>query len=209
MDYYVALTGLPGCGKETFKDSLFAAARARGLGTFHISFTDVLRDECNAQDLECNRENYTNVANALRAAHGSDVLAERIVQKIHKIQAEETDSSKLFVLEAVRNPRESHLFRDKLGETYRLVAIAAPRDLLIERIRGRRRVDEQPGATDSRQVAEQLLDREFGVGQPPTGIRVGDCIEQADVRIENSGGLEALAQQAWNLLKEMVRSEFL
>jgi len=202
MDTYIALTGLPACGKETLKDALFRAAEKRGVKTFHISFTDVLRDECNVRGLECNRQNYTDIANDLREKHGSDILAERIVEKVRTIQKEEDDCEKLFVLEAVRNPRESELFKERLGDRYALAAITAPRETLIERMQSRKRVDEQPGALDSRKTAEALLDREIGIGQPPTGLQVGKCLEQADIRVDNSGSMEQLEEQADQILAE-------
>lgn len=204
MDLYLALTGLPACGKETLKDFLFQAAREKDLDTHHISFTDVLRDECARRGLQCNRENYTTVANELRAEFGSDILAERIVEKIHAIQSKKTDLRRLFVLEAVRNPREADLFRLRLGKGFALVAITAPHEQLIERIRIRKRLDEQPGVMDSHAAAQALLDREWGVGQPETGLRVGDCIAAADVQIDNSGDMRALEMQTRQFLENLM-----
>ncbi len=202
MDVYVALTGLPACGKETFKDLLFLAATERGFQNHHISFTDVLRDECVRRGVECNRENYTNIANALRSEFGSDILAERIVEKVQGVQAQQ-QASRLFVLEAVRNPREADLFRSRLGNGFALVGITAPRELLIERIRTRKRLDEQPGVMDSRAAAEALLDREWGVNQPETGLRVGDCLAVSDFLIDNSGDLQSLEMQVRRLLARL------
>ena len=204
MDYFVALTGLPACGKETFKEALFEVARETGFVPFHISFTDVLRDECKARQMECNRENYTQVANQLRASRGSEALAERVVEKAESIRAEHAAGDCFFVLEAVRNPRESALFREKLGEGYTLVALTAPRETLIERIQSRKRVDEQPGAIKSRETIENMMDREWGIDQPPTGLQVGKCLEIADFTVDNSRDLEHLLHEARRLLRQIL-----
>jgi len=84
---------------------------------------------------------------------------------------------------------EVEAFREAFGEAFRIVSVEAPFDLRAERLDARGR-----DATDSDLEALRARDeRELGFG-------MGEVMEAADYRIENTGSLEAFQEHVRELL---------
>jgi dephospho-CoA kinase len=84
---------------------------------------------------------------------------------------------------------ELDAFRDRFGDDFVLVSIEAPFEVRRERIEERGRDD-----PDS-ETLEERDERELGFG-------MGDAMERADVRIENTDSLERFREQITALLEE-------
>lgn len=162
----VGVVGMPASGKSE------AARLARDEDVPVVTMGDVIRDEVERRGLEPTDENMGRVATALRDEEGDDAVARRCVEEIRA-----HDGSTVLV-DGLRSDEEADYFRDEFGEGFTLVAVEAPFETRLERVRDRDRDDDMATADELRDRDE----RELGYG-------MGEAIENADVRIRNDGSL--------------------
>jgi dephospho-CoA kinase len=129
------------------------------------------------------------LGNAIRGEFGAGELSKRLLQNI--------DLNKHYVLTTIRNPAEIEEFR-KTG-VFVLVHVNAPQAKRFERMVERAR-EKDPITFD---VFLALDRRELGDGQPEHGLRIGDCIAQADFTVMNDGSLEEFEQKVEKLVQEL------
>lgn len=166
----IGFVGLPGSGKSE------AAAVARELDIPVVTMGDVIRAECRDRGLDPACDHGT-VAKALREENGPAAIAERSLPTIESAR-EDADA---VVVDGIRSDVEVEEFEAAFGEAFTLVSIEAPFETRAERLdlRGRDVSEEEGGesleARDSRELR-------FGMGE---------AIEGADIRIENTDTLES------------------
>ncbi len=179
----VGVTALPCSGGGSFAQFLVSK------GFEPLSYSDILRGELREMGREVTREAMQNLGNAIRSEFGPGELSKRLLASI--------DSKKKYVLTTIRNPAEVEVLR-KAGD-FVLVHVNAPQQKRFERMLERAR--EKDPLTHEMFLA---LDRmELGEGQPEHGLRIGDCIAQADFTVMNDGSMEDFEKNVEAFVQEL------
>ncbi|ATW88956.1 dephospho-CoA kinase [Halohasta litchfieldiae] len=178
----VGTVGLPGSGKG----ELAAVAREEGLSV--VTMGDVIRQACRDRGRDPSTDHGT-VAKALREEHGPAAIAERSLPLVRDA-VEETDTDTVLV-DGLRSMVEVDAFRDAFGDEFRIVSIEAPFDLRAERLAER-------GRDGSDSDLEQLRARD----QRELDFGMGEVMDAADYRIDNTDSLDAFRTTARELLVE-------
>ena len=165
----IAFVGMPGSGKSA------AADVARDLKIPVVVMGDVIRDEAARRGLPPTDRNLGAVGNDLREKEGPASIAARCLAKIRATGAP------VVVVEGIRSRSEVDLFR-KSSNGFQLIEVYVPDEIRLARIASRGRSDDANHQDLARAVADRDA-RELSWG-------MGDAIRAADLRIENSGGVE-------------------
>jgi len=160
----------------------------RGVSHGYHSLSDELRAEVRFRGLPADRDALREMGHELRLKHGSDVLSRRVLDRI-AYDLRQGLQYVVTIVDAIRNPAEVRLLRSSLGGDFVLVAIEAPVDAIMERIRDRARIGD---VVDDEDVARRVLAAEMGLNEPEHGHNIAECIALADVHIDNTGPLPAL-----------------
>lgn len=132
MARVVAVCGMPGSGKGEFAAILDAA------GVPIVSMGDMIRAEVARRGLEEAPHVFGQVAAALRAEFGEEVLAVRLCDRVDEL----LESHALVLIEGLRGTAEDDVFSGRWGEDYRTVAIDTDEELRFERIQRRGRSED-------------------------------------------------------------------
>lgn len=159
---------MPGAGKSV------AAAVARNLGIPVVRMGDCVWDEVKARGLPLVDEVVGGVAHEMRERHGPGIWAERTLEKVRKLGAEQV------VIDGVRSMAEVDVFHQGLGRDFVLVALHASPATRHPRLLARRREDE----ASSEEGAKARDRRELAWG-------IGEVIALADMMLLNEGHDEA------------------
>ena len=177
----IGLTGPMASGKSTVVNAL------KNKGFKYTSLSDMVREECQKNDLEENRDNLMATGQKLRQAFGAGVLGQRVAEKIQR------EGGEKWIIDGLRNPAEVEALRNL--PHFILVANIAPEELIVKRILERKRVDD----TLDEVTIRQKLRREMGEGEPPEGQQVGKCIEMADFTFENVMDMDRVEEEFMKL----------
>ena len=177
----VGVVGMPASGKSE------AACLARDEGVPVVTMGDVIRDEVERRGLEPTDDHMGDVATSLREEEGDGAVARRCADEIRAKDAP------VVVVDGLRSDDEADYFRDEFddGDRFVLVAVEAPFETRLKRVRARDRDDDVATADELR----ERDDRELGYG-------MGEAIDDADVRIVNDGSLEVLREAFRDVLTE-------
>ena len=175
----IGTVGMPGSGKSE------AAAVAEEAGVPVLIMGDVIRQECRDRGLDP-AQHHGRIAQALREENGPGAIAQRSLP----ILEDYLEDSDTVLVDGIRSDVEVEAFREAFGEDFTLVHVYAPRDLRKDRIETRGR----PGDSDG-EALEAREERERGFG-------MDDAIDLADVRVENTGTLEAFHEAFRDLLED-------
>ncbi len=181
----IGLTGPMASGKSTILDVL------KKLRYKHVTLSDMVREEARNLGIKEKRENLMNVGQNLRSKYGAGVLGFRALEKI------KFSGSDMWVIDGIRNPAEIDEIRK--GENVVIIANTAPEEMIIDRIRSRKRADD----TFDELSIRQKLRREMGEGEPEEGQQVGKCIEMADYVFENIVAFEEVENEFMKLYKRI------
>ncbi len=167
MAQVVAVCGMPGSGKGEFASVLAQA------GVPIVSMGDMIRAEVRERGLVEAPNVFGEVAAALRAQYGEDVLAVRLCDKVDEL----LQTHSLVLIEGLRGTAEDRVFLARWNERYQTVAVVADAELRYQRIQGRgRSEDGDRAAFDARN------EREIGWG-------LDVLIEQSTYTLSNDGDL--------------------
>ena len=175
----IATVGLPGSGKGE------AATQAEAVGIPVVTMGDVIRQACRDRGLDP-AEHHGEVAQALREENGPGAIAEESLPQIEDALGD----NDVVLVDGVRSGVEVDQFEAAFGDDFTLVSIEAPAELRKERLteRGRDNLDGES--------LEERDERELGFG-------MGEAMERADVRIENTESLEAFQER----IRDVIESE--
>lgn len=152
------------------------------------SLSDELRAEVRFRGLPVDRDVLRSMGHELRLKHGSGILSQRVLDRI-AYDVRQGAQSPVTIIDAIRNPSEVRVLRESLGGDFLLVAIEAPVDAIIDRIRARARAGD---VVDDDDLARQVLSAEMGINEPEHGHNIAECIALADVHLDNTGNLPQL-----------------
>ncbi len=172
--------GLAGSGKG----ELAAVAREHDIPV--VTMGDVIRQACRDRGLDP-AENHGTVAKALRAENGPAAIAERSLPMVRDA-VETTDT---VVVDGLRSMVEVEAFREAFGENFEIVSVEAPFELRAERLADRGR-DASDGDLEALRARDE---RELNFG-------MGEVMQAADYRVDNTDSLEAFRARAHELLLE-------
>jgi len=170
----IGLTGRMGSGKGELVKIL------ENKGFKKTSLSDMVRAEVRKRGKEVTRGEMQDIGNELRKNGGAGILGKLVKELIEK------NEPASWVIDGIRNPAEVEFLR-KLPD-FILLGVEASTDILLSRIKSRERDTDKI----SDEEIKSVLDREWGIGEPPDGQRVGDCMKIADYIIKNEGSLENL-----------------
>jgi dephospho-CoA kinase len=162
----------------------------RGVAHAYHSLSDELRAEVRFRGLPVDRDVLRSMGHELRLKHGSGILSQRVLDRI-AYDVRQGAQSPMTIIDAIRNPSEVRVLRESLGGDFLLVAIEAPVEVIIERIRARARAGD---IVDDDDVARQVLSAEMGLNEPEHGHNIAECIAMADVHLDNAGNLPKLRE---------------
>jgi dephospho-CoA kinase len=169
---YIAITGTIASGKGEVVKIL----KRRGFR--HYGFGEILRAELAKQGIEPTIENTASFANTMRAQHGADYLAKRLLQECEREMPQHA------VFESVRTLAELHTLR-RLPHLI-LIAVDAPREERYARLQSR-------GRRDGLETFEAFCAAEDAqLNGAAHEQQILDVMDAADVRIVNIGNLEEL-----------------
>lgn len=173
--------GLPGSGKGE------AATVAEDLAVPVVTMGDVVRQACRDRGLDP-AEHHGEVASALREESGPDAIAQLSLPLIE----DALETSDTVLVDGIRAGVEVERFEEAFGDAFALVCVEAPFEIRAERVESRGRDN-----TDDGESLRERDERELGFG-------MDEAIARADVRIENTGTLEAFHEKVRALLTEGV-----
>ncbi|AKH98584.1 AAA family ATPase [Halanaeroarchaeum sulfurireducens] len=177
----IGIVGLPGSGKSE------AAAVAREMDIPVVTMGDVVRAETEDRGLDPATD-HGAVAQAMREENGPAAIADRSLPIIESRLAE----AGTVLVDGIRAGAEVEVFEEAFGEDLTVVEIYAPFDLREGRLSDRGR---DTAAEDGGESLAERDERELGFGMDA-------AIDAADVRIENTGSLEAFRDRVRTLLEE-------
>jgi dCMP deaminase len=116
----IGVTGLNASGKDTFANYLCTK------GFYHVSLSDIIREEARKRGLALTRENLIWLGNELRKRHGASISAELALEK-----AKREAFGQHLVISSIRNLQELEFLKRK--GNFLLVAIVASPEKRYER----------------------------------------------------------------------------
>jgi dephospho-CoA kinase len=189
----LGLTGPPAVGKNEVMRQLRSIFEDRGAQVSQFSLSDEIRDEIARMDAAAERTSMRKVANDYRQQFGADVWARRVTRRIQDELTAESGTPfipRLFLVDAIRNPSEVREFQRSFDDRFRLLAVTAPIELILDNLRQRNRSDEDRSALVDLDSVQALVDKEMGVGQPEYGNQIAQCVQMANwPPLENDGSL--------------------
>ena len=168
MAWVVAVCGMPGSGKGEFAGVLAEA------GVPIVSMGDMIRAEVRTRGLVEEPHVFGEVAAALRAEHGEDVLAVRLCERVDEL----LKNHDMVLIEGLRGTAEDAVFSARWGKAYRTVAIEADPELRFTRILRRGRSED-----GDRAAFEARNERERGWGLDRLIADASDAIHN-DVELD-------------------------
>ncbi|MFH1706662.1 MAG: hypothetical protein ABIF71_01935 [Planctomycetota bacterium] len=166
----IGLTGLNAAGKGVVSGIL------AGHGYSLFSLSDVVREEARRLGRGVTRAELILTGNAMRAAGGPGVLAERIIGRLQEWS----------VIDSIRNPAEVAVLRGVPG--FRLLGVQAPAAVRFERMRRRGRLGD--AVTLERFMELEVQDN----SNDAAGLQIQACLALADAVIDNNGPLADLEE---------------
>lgn len=192
MDFYLGLTGLPGTGKEAVSRLITEELAAHGIRTLHYTLSGPISLELKRRGLPPDREQFRTVANEVRANLGNGAWATRTAREAHEVLATSDWTDVFVMIDGVRNPAESAIFKQLWGSRFHLLAVDAPEDVRRRNLTARSSPKDAAvlshlanASADSAAIAP-VLTAEMGIGQPQHGTNVVACIELADWTLVNA-----------------------
>jgi dephospho-CoA kinase len=168
----IGLTGRNASGKGAVADYL------KEVGFNYRSLSDVLRQELSARGQEHTREHLIAIGRELRAAGGSQVLAERIVAQL--------ESDQNHVIDSIRHPNEAAYLKEHCSG-FELWEVYAASEIRFTRIKSRGRIGD-PETLEQFEAFEHAEARRT----EESGQDLDGTAELMDQRIVNESSMEAL-----------------
>jgi dephospho-CoA kinase len=186
MKKIIGVIGEAGSGKSEIT-KIFES-----LGCPRLSLSDVLREIATKIGLSHSRENLINLGNALREQFGPAVLAMGLRDRIEEINAD------FVIVESIRNPEELRFLRQNFDST--MIGISMNEEKKFELMRARDR-EGDPKTWDEYMTFRSA---ELGKDNGSAGIKIEECLELCDIRMNNDGTLVELRESILEINREII-----
>ena len=165
----IGFCGLPGSGKSTVLKAI------EDLGTI-ITMGDVIRDEANHRNIAPSDENLGKIALELRKNYGPEIIAEKCVSLIKKLE------SNVFFIDGLRSMAEVIVFRKYWK--FPLIATVVDEKIRYERLSNRKRPDDPNSLSEIRDRDQREI--RFGLNKvlENANYRINNNLSEADVQLE-------------------------
>jgi len=164
------ISGTNSSGKDT------VAKYIEGKGFFHISLSDILREEMKKQNIEINRQNMIDFSNNYGQEFGADILAKSAYRKFGNVDK--------LIISSIRKQAEVDFFHTI--SSFRLIFVDVATNIRYERMLKRAREGENILSYGD---FKTLQEKEMGGSNSQN---LSYCKESADYQIDNSGTIEEL-----------------
>lgn len=176
----LGITGNYCSGKDSVADIL------KNMGFFHVSFSDLLREELKKRKAMITRENLISIGNELRTKQGADILA--------KIALRQVKEGENYVFTSIRNPAEVKLLQER--NDFLLINVIAPEAIRLKRILKRNR-ENDPKTLQELRKKEQIEN-----SNDPNAQQLNKVAEMAKITLANDSTLEKLTEKVQKLVKD-------
>jgi len=181
----IGVTGFFCSGKDTLAEYLVKKS------FYHISLSDMIREEIRRRGEEVTLQATIDVGNELRNEYGPKVLAERALDQL--------DHYKNYVVTSIRHPAEVKALAKR--RDFSLIFVDAPREVRFERSRNRARKGD---FLSFEEFVEAEEEQARAKGAQSVSQDLGACRELADYTIENDSTLEAFQEKIAATLKRVM-----
>lgn len=177
----LGITGDYCSGKDTVAEIL------QRMNFYHISLSDLLRDELRKEKKKVTRGNLLRKGNELREKEGPDVLAKIVLKKVK--------DGENYAFTSIRNPSEVELLQKR--EDFLLVNVTAPESMRLKRIVRRNRGENDP------KTLRELREREKQENSNnPNSQQLQKVAKMAKVIVVNNSSLEKLETKVQKLVRD-------
>lgn len=166
------------------KDSV--AEILQKMNFYHVSYSDLLREELKQRKKEITRDNLIAIGNEIRQTYGAGILSQRALEKVH--------DGENYVFTSMRNPSEVALIQSRPG--FLLVNVVAPEKVRLQRIIARNR--EQDPTTLAELRKKEALENK----NDPHSQQLNAVAKMAKVTLINDTTLDALQQKVQQLVSD-------
>ncbi|MHA1458965.1 MAG: AAA family ATPase [Promethearchaeota archaeon] len=165
----IGFCGLPGSGKSTVLKAIV------DLGSI-ITMGDVIRNEVNLRNITPSDENLGKIALELRKNYGPEIIAEKCVNLIKKLESE------VFFVDGLRSMAEVIVFRKYWK--FPLIAIVVDEKIRYERLSNRKRPDDPKSLSEIRDRDQREI--KFGLNEVigNANYKINNNLSKVDVQRE-------------------------
>jgi len=174
----IGFCGLPGSGKSTVLRAI------DDLGII-VTMGDVIRNEAKRRNLKPSDENLGKIAQELRKNYGSEIIAEKCVNLIKKIERE------VCFIDGLRSMAEVKVFRKNWK--FPLIATVVDENIRYQRLSNRKRPDDPNSESEIR----DRDNREISFG-------LNEVIENANYKINNNLSEDAVQKETRALIFKII-----
>ncbi len=178
----IGVTGAYASGKDTVADML------QKMNFYHISLSDIIRDEMKLQKIKLTRENMIRVGTKLRSEFGADILAKRALRKVR--------DGENYVFTSIRNPKEVEYLMKR--EDFLMVNVIAPEKVRLRRILGRNREG------DPKTLKELKESERKENTSNPNEQQLNTVAKMAKIVIKNDSDLTMLQEKVQRLVQDQI-----
>lgn len=176
----LGITGNFASGKDTVAEIL------EKMNFYHVSFSNLIREQIQKEGIEITRDNLILTANQLRKKKGADILARKALEKVKE--------GENYVFTSIRNPSEVALLQRR--EDFVLIKVLAPEKIRLKRIIARNR-EKDP------QTLSELRQKEFlENSSDPNAQQLNTVAKMARVILNNDSTLEELEKKVKKMVQD-------
>ncbi|MBT4651231.1 AAA family ATPase [Candidatus Woesearchaeota archaeon] len=176
----IGITGLYASGKDAVAEFL------QKMNFYHVSFSDILREELKKKRKRITRDNLIKVGNELRTQYGSDFLSRLALEKVK--------DGENHVFTSIRNPSEVERLTER--EDFILVTVVSPERTRLKRIIKRNR------ESDPKTLKELRKKESLENSTSPNGQQLENVGKMAKITLNNDSTLEKLEIKTKKLVED-------
>jgi len=176
----IGVTGSYGAGKDSVAEVL------QQMNFYHVSFSDLLREELKRRKLEITRDALISVGNELRSKYGPSVLAQLALDRVK--------DGENYVFTSIRNPAEVELLQKR--QDFLMTKVVAPEEVRLRRIVSRNREHDPKTLSELREKEAKENSKD------PNAQQLIKVASMAKVTLNNDADKEILQKKVRQLVED-------